>query len=237
MNKRVAVFGDSISKGIVTSGNKLHRIDANAVSLIADEYGYEVVDFSRYGQTLKRICERNLIEKFIEGADGSGEEYAVFCIGGNDADYDWRAVSQSPGEDHHPFTQPEEFAKLLDDGVDKLLHAGVKVILTILPPVDSKRYFDNVICNIADGERVLEFFGGDVTNIARSQEVYNYAIIRCAHEHSCPIIDLRTGFLLDRRYLDKYCADGAHPNEEGHRFMAEQVVKSLARQGIVLHKS
>ena len=231
MAKKVAVFGDSISKGIVFDGDKLRKIEGGFVNIIAEEYGFEIKNYSRYGLTLGKLAKTGLIESFLAETVGETDNYAVFCIGGNDADFDWKEVALSPHAEHFPHTPADKFEELLGEKVKLLLNSGVKVILTTIPPVDSERYFRNVICKIADGEKVLEFFDGDVTNISRRQEAYNYGIIRVAAENSVPVIDLRTGFLLDRKYLRRYCIDGIHPNGEGHRFMADEVARTLAAQG------
>ena len=234
MEKKIVVFGDSISKGIVSEGEKLLKLDSDAATLIEEKYGYTIINQSRYGMTLKRLCERRAVEKFLDQTDGV--EYAVLCIGGNDADYDWKAVGENPQLDHGPVTPIEEFYSLLEGTIELLQERGVNVMLCTIPPVDAVRYFDNVICRRADGDRVLEFLNGDLSNISRHQEAYNSYIVGCAVKHGCPVIDLRTGFLLDRRYLSNYCVDGVHPNCLGHRFMAEQIVLSLARQGVFLKK-
>lgn len=236
MERKVAVFGDSISKGIVYENEKLSKISEDAVTLIAEEYGYDIENYSKYGQSLKKLCEKEVFKSFVDKNECSGQIYAVICIGGNDANFNWKEVGENPRYNHHALTPVKEFEELLDKSVKILLEKCERVILTTIPPVDSKRYFENVICKMTDGEKVLEFFDGDVTNISRHQEAYNYAIIKCAIRNGCPIIDLRTGFLLDRTYLRNYCIDGVHPNGKGHRFMAEEVVRSLADQGLVLKK-
>ena len=235
MDKRVVVFGDSIAKGRIYEDNKLQKLDNNAVSLIAKEYGYEITNLAKYGLSLKKLNEKNIIENYLKETNPL-PEYAVICIGGNDADYNWKEVALSPLESHKPITPVEEFSALLNKTVALLKEVGIKVILTTIPPVSSERYFKNVICKISDGQKVLEFFDGDVTNISRHQEAYNYAIIGTAVTNDCHIIDLRTGFLLDKNYLANYCIDGIHPNACGHKFMAMEIVKSLARQGLYLTK-
>lgn len=235
MASKVAIFGDSISKGIIYENKKLLKLKDSMVNIVAEEYGLDVVNYSKYGQTLKKLTERNAVKKFLEEGGKKGD-YAVFCIGGNDADYDWAAVAKTPLEEHLPFTPIDEFEALLSENITILQNAGVHVIITTIPPVDSQRYFKEVISKVTDGEKVLEFFDGDVTNISRSQECYNLALVKCAAKYGCPIIDLRSGFLLDRKYLRNYCEDGIHPNEQGHRFMAEEVINSLTKQGLVLKK-
>ena len=72
----------------------------------------------------------------------------------------------------------------------------------------------------------MEFLNGDLTNISRYHECYNLAIVKCALENDCRLIDLRTPLLLDRKYMDLLCPDGIHPNEQGHGLMAK-VVESI----------
>ncbi len=235
MTGNVVIFGDSISKGIVYENEKLLKLKDSVVNIVAEEYGLNVVNYSKYGQTLKKLTERNAVDNFLK-VEGKRGDHAVFCIGGNDADYDWATVAKAPHENHQPVTPLDEFEKLLSCNIEKLQNAGIDVIITTIPPVDSQRYFKTVISKIADGESVLEFLDGDVTNISRHQECYNLVLLKCASKYGCPLIDLRTGFLLDRSYLRKYCEDGVHPNENGHRFMAKEVINSLAAQGVVLEK-
>lgn len=236
MQGKIAVFGDSIPKGIVTDGEKYEKLDAGVVSIIESEYGYEIENYSQYGQTLSRLDAKGTMERFGRGVDPALDNYAVISIGGNDADYDWKEVASSPRAEHKPKTPVDVFEKLLGKNVEMLKAHGVRVILTTIPPVDAGRYFSNVISKTCDGSRVLEFFEGDITNVYRGQEVYNYVILKAAGRFGCPVIDLRTGFLLDRNYLDNYCQDGIHPNAGAHRFMAEEVVRSLASQGVILKK-
>lgn len=87
----------------------------------------------------------------------------------------------------------------------------------------SAEIFSNVICTVADGSKVMEFLNGDLTNISRYHECYNLAIVKCALENNCRLIDLRTPLLLDRKYMDLLCPDGIHPNEQGHMLMAKVV--------------
>ena len=85
MDKRVVVFGDSIAKGIIYENNKLQKLDDNAVSLIAKEFGCEITNLAKYGLSLKKLNEKNVIENYLKETQIL-PEYAVICIGGNDAD-------------------------------------------------------------------------------------------------------------------------------------------------------
>lgn len=77
------------------------------------------------------------------------------------SDYDWKMVVQFPNEQHYPKTTPDKFEKLLSI-IKKLQSNNLKVVLTTIPPIDSKRYFENVIKKVADGSMVLKFLNHDI---------------------------------------------------------------------------
>ena len=140
---------------------------------------------------------------------------AVIELGGNDADFDWKAVAATPDFCHTSKTSPEEFSVLYKETLDKLLNAGVEVVPCTIPPVMSERYFSNVISKVADGDRVLEFFKGDVDTIYRHQEMFNNEILKNSYAKGLNIIDLRQRFLTSLQFKNLMCRDGIHPNEKG----------------------
>lgn len=213
--KKITVFGDSIGKGVFTDGGKIEVIKDNAVKLFEEWKGIEIDNRSGYGQSLKRLLDKGVIEKYIAGLDKSKRNIAVIELGGNDADFDWKAVADAPHENHYPKTGIEEFslayAKLLKD----LRSAGVETVACTIVPISSERYFDNVICKITDGEKVLEYFRGDVNTIHRHQEMFNNEILKNSYAKGLNIIDLRQRFLTSLQFKNLMCRDGIHPNEKG----------------------
>ena len=65
MMMRTVVFGDSIAKGIVTIQGKIETIEDNAVRLISNYYKTEIDNISFYGQTLKRIYDKKIVDKSL----------------------------------------------------------------------------------------------------------------------------------------------------------------------------
>lgn len=223
--KNLVIFGDSIPKGIIYEGGRIKRAKICAVDILIDHYKFDSVrNFSVYGQTLARLMKKGTIDEYLKTVDYSAMNYAAICIGGNDADYDWRTIAQSPDEFHLPLTPINEYSKMLDDAVKKLLSAGHKVFLLTLPPVNSQLYFSNVISKIADGENILRFLNGDVSNIYRHQELFNYEVIKCAYTNGVRLLDIRSALLNDIDCYDKYCIDGVHPNEQGQSFLADTII-------------
>lgn len=221
-NKRgITVFGDSISRGLYLENGRICRIGQSAVSILSEKYCLETDNFSSYGQTLKKCWEKGHFERFIRETR-RGSILAV-ALGGNDCDYRWEEVEKSPLAEQKPNTPLYEFEDILRKAIALLRANGRVPVLLSLPPIDPERYFRNVICARADGERILEFFRGDVTNIARHQEAYNLAIAKAALRNGCSFIDFRTELLLRPDYLSLLSDDGIHPNERGHAEIARIV--------------
>ena len=212
----ITVFGDSIGKGVVTDNGKIEVVKDNAVELLEKSNLIKIDNRSIFGQSLKRISKRGLIDKYIDGVTCDKKNVVVLELGGNDSDFDWRKVSENPEFAHLPQTPIDEFSKLYVDVVDKLLSAGVKVVVCTIVPIDSYRFFNNFIGNQADKQRVLEFFKGDYNIIHRHQETFNNEIIKIAYQKGLRLIDLRKKFLTTHVFDDLMCLDGIHPNGKGH---------------------
>ncbi len=223
----ITVFGDSITKGVGYRNGRFVHMDCSAVEIIERHYGIKIRNVSSIGQTVKKIYERDLIGSLIKDCDVGRQKCAVFALGGNDGDYDWVKVASSPKAHHEPFTSPEEFKAMLDEMTERLVSHRVKTVFVSLPPIDAERYFER-IGDLADKDKIKEFFCGDVTCIYRRQEIYNDAVMRCAFEHGCKYIDTRSRFLSVPSLLDYLCEDGIHLNDAGQKILADEVIKQLS---------
>lgn len=228
-NCKITVFGDSIPKGVFLENKKLRKTEVNAVQILEQNYGINIDNRSNFGQTLARLINKGEVEKFVNTLDTHKYNLVVFCIGGNDADYDWQSVATTPLSQHGANTDINNFETILESSIKLLQSKGVRVAVTTLLPVDSKRFFDNVICSLADGEQVLKFLNGDLSNISRHQQCYNDCILKVAMRNACDIIDLRREFCMKNDYLDYMCDDGIHPNAHGQMLMADTVASYIER--------
>ena len=226
-NYNITLIGDSIAKGIATENMRLTRLDTCASILVGEYLGANINNLSVYGQTIGRVEEKKLVEKYIENLDKSKNNKVVFSIGGNDADFDWVEVGKNPSFNHQPKTSHKIFETTLRKMIRMLKNEGVDVWITGLPPVDSYRYFDRVICKIANGENVLDFLDEDISNIQRHQEFYNFLLYKIAVTENCGFLDIRSIFLKDKNFLEKFCSDGVHPNKEGHKMIADEIIKQI----------
>ncbi len=223
---KITIFGDSIPKGLYLNDGHIERIEHSAVNLTAQRFNLSINNFSIFGQTLKKCFEKGHFQRWIEERK-SENDIPVISLGGNDSDYDWPSVAKDPLSPHLPFTPLHDFENILDKLTRCLKNAGVNPVFTLLPPIDSQRYFNNVISRRADRDKVLEFLQGDITNISRHQECYSFAILKNALENHCDFIDIRTPFLMQTNYLSCLADDGVHPNEKGHAVIAACVIKYI----------
>jgi len=228
----ITLIGDSIAKGIIINDTKLTKVQNSACSLIEQFLNCKIKNLSVFGQTLKRVAEKKIIETYITNLDSTMRNIVVFSIGGNDSDYDWQEVAKDPTLNHDPKTKSDEFITLLKQMINKLKKKGVDVWITGLPPVNSEKYFKNVISKVADGNAILKFYGGDITNIQRHQELYNFLLYKTAISTDCKFLDVRSHFLKKRDFLNSYCKDGAHPNEQGHKEIATEIINQLIYYGV-----
>ena len=215
-NVKITVFGDSIGKGVITDGGKIEVLKNSAVSLFEENMGVEIQNRSVYGQSLKRIYDRAIIDNYLNEIDTTCKNVAVIELGGNDADFNWRKVSLNPNENHESNTSIKDFSKMYHEVIEKLMMAGVKVITCTIVPIDSERFFNNVIGALADKNKVLEFFKGDFNTIHRHQEMFNNEILKNSYRYGIPVIDLRRKFLESNEFENLMCRDGIHPNLKGH---------------------
>lgn len=77
----ITVFGDSISKGLYLKGDRINRLEINAVQLVMDKYGIDIDNKSAFGQSLQRIYNKKVIEKYLAEIDHSRHNIAVLTLG------------------------------------------------------------------------------------------------------------------------------------------------------------
>lgn len=123
----IRVWGDSILKGIVfDSARKRYTIiKDNALSLLSEKVVTPIQNFSRMGATAPEALKA-LKAKL---ADASLEnQIVVFEVGGNDCDFDWKAVADTPEAEHQPKTPVAVFAgcfaRVCFGGFARGRHAG-----------------------------------------------------------------------------------------------------------------
>jgi lysophospholipase L1-like esterase len=222
---KLCLFGDSISKGVVIDAlRERYTVTKNCFAniLSSGSIDLELTNFSMLGCTVGK--GQSMINRHIRAVEAS--ELLVLEYGGNDSDHNWKEIAADPAGEHLPKTPVAEFGRTYRSIIDKLNTMGKRIAMLNLPPIDERKYFDWFSRGL-DRTRILRWLGGNVTYIYRFHELYNVAVCNIAAERGVPLIDIRTAFLEKRNYSDFLCDDGIHPDEKGHRLIAEAIARAM----------
>lgn len=223
--RKLLIYGDSILRGITYSqelgrhklckGYKLESLGA---------LGYDVKNHCRMGATIVRGMD--ILDKTLDECDENTT--VLFEFGGNDCDHDWKAVSEHPTEKHTPRILPETFITSYKDAIDKVRACGAEVLMANMIPIDHERYMQTISKNNSY-ENILNWLG-DTSMLYRFQEHYNRIVEHLCTQMQCPLIDLRSAFLLSHDYKTMISLDGIHPTEAGHDLIEETLHDFLQSQ-------
>jgi len=217
--RNVEIFGDSILKGVqLDDENTRYHVDNNIdVNMLEKKFLLSISNFSKFGCTIAKAFA--MIEKRF-GNDLHNCDAIVLNLGGNDCDFDWKAVAEHPDDEHQPATPLEDFAEIYKKIIEFLKEKGIRPILTTLPPLDAQRFFNWFCGGLEKKANVLEWLGG-VEAIYRWHENYSRTIEKIAEETGTLLVDLRGAFLKHRKLEHLLCADGTHPNTEGQKVITQ----------------
>jgi hypothetical protein len=220
----VCIFGDSIMKGVIFDairGRYIFLKNSFLNILGRNNSSVKVDNFAKFG------CTITAGKKIIEKHSGKLSEYRYTALefGGNDCDFDWKAISERPDDEHIPNTPLDEFETIYSEIIDNVAEAGSRPVLFSLPPLNAARYFAWISRGL-NPENILKWLG-DVEHIYRWHEMYNLAVLKLAAVKDVVLIDIRKAFLETRNYLNLLCEDGIHPNEAGHALISEAIRKSV----------
>lgn len=212
----IALYGDSILKGIqINPVNKKYYINNNIdVKMLSEKYSIQIKNYSSFGCTVTK--GKNVLKKTLEA--NSSCDAIIMDYGGNDCDYNWKAISENPEGNHSPNTPIDLFMETYCDIIDTLKKRDIIPILTTLPPLEPQKFFD-WFCRDMNKKNILMWLG-DIKNIYYHQENYSKAIERIALEKEVPLVDLRGEFLKTKNINALLCEDGTHPNTLGQKVMA-----------------
>jgi len=217
--RNVEVFGDSILKGVQLDDDNMHyRVDNNIdVDMLEKKFLLNISNFSKFGCTISKafsVIERRFNSNKLQC------DAIVLNLGGNDCDFDWKAVADDPDAEHEPNTPLDVFAETYRKMIEFLKENGIRPIITTLPPLDAQKFFNWFCGGLDKSANVLKWLGS-VESIYRWQENYSRTIEKIAEETGTLLVDLRGAFLKHRRIENLLCADGTHPNTEGQRVITQ----------------
>lgn len=220
-NLNFCIFGDSVGKGVVLSDTGRYASGSPDINSLTGRDDITLKNYSRFGFVTGKTLW--LIEKC---GDEIASSDAVFIeVGGNDCDFDWQSISETPDEEHLCKTPPALFEKIYTELLKKAKAFGKKVFALNLPPIVAARYFKNIsqragVC----AENVLKWLGS-VETIYRYQEMYSIMVEKIARAVDVALIDIRSAFLADHHYEELICEDGIHPNSKGYELIYKSVIE------------
>ncbi|MEA5060415.1 MAG: SGNH/GDSL hydrolase family protein [Candidatus Pelethousia sp.] len=209
----VVIYGDSIMKGATPEGGSRYRsVLPRFLPTLMEKYGLAVTNRARFGCTIDKGYA--MLQKDLS-AQIAPYHFALVEYGGNDCDYDWKAVAAAPDANHQPHTSIAEFLRTLEHMADELIQKGVKPLLMTLPPIDAERYLSFICRDGTNRENIVKWLG-ETQMIYRFQEMYSASILKLALHRGFPLVDVRPYFLDKHNYADLISIDGIHPSEEGY---------------------
>lgn len=231
--QKIAVWGDSILKGIIQNGQNADNptmkqysaIPDNALYLSASRFNIEITNHCYFGCTCtkgKLVLERDL-KRGIDCDTG------IIEFGGNDCDYDWAVFSNNPDSQNNPHTPLDIFIQTMQEMIDTLRKNYIRPVLMTLPPLVADCYY-RTICRGLNHENIMHWLG-DAEYLYRWHEMYSAEIGKLAAKNNCFLVDMRKAFLREHNYQRLMCSDGIHPNEEGHKFMSSVFEEAVLESG------
>jgi acyl-CoA thioesterase I len=227
---KVALYGDSISKGIVWDGESgRYRVIAdNYAALVGQKLKGTLSNRAMFGMTMGKATARSAKDLDLMKPE-ERPDMVLVEYGGNDCDFDLEAIARDPAAHHGPKTDISLFRDLLRALIVRFSSRHVLPVLLTLPPLDADRYFSWVSRNSPEAAANILAWLGSISKIYWWQERYNAAVLEVASETGTHVIDIRSAFLREPDYRDYLCADGIHPNGAGHALIAARVGDWLER--------
>ncbi|MBO5040108.1 MAG: SGNH/GDSL hydrolase family protein [Clostridia bacterium] len=217
--KSFAIFGDSIGRGVMYDpNNDSYETNRGFVSMLEKRWGIRAINCTRFGQTVSKGLK--MLERKLESIRAC--DFVFLEFGGNDSDYDWKAIAADPDASYSPKTVLSEFVAIYKKLIATVREAGLTPIVLNLPPIEHNMYFDRVRhgCN---GDNILKWLKGDKTEISRWHGSYSDEIKNICRESEVKMIDIRSAF-EGRDLTQLVCPDGIHPNEKGHELIYEKIL-------------
>jgi lysophospholipase L1-like esterase len=226
---KLVALGDSVIKGVIldsVEGRGCYSLaDKSIVDRCAECLGVEGVNLGKMGCTIE--AGERILDRFTDRVTGA--RFVLLECGGNDSDYDWKAIAEAPSDTHLARTPIEVFESVYERVVNKVKELGAIPLVLSLPPMDAQRYFEFFSNGWSQDRKdnVLRWLGGSTNTIMSGHELYNLATMRVAQRTGAQWIDVTSGLLKDNHFRDYLCDDGIHPNEMGQRKMAEAIMSAL----------
>jgi lysophospholipase L1-like esterase len=219
MISTIQVFGDSIMKGVLLDPVKerYYTIKSHGALWLEKQFGLSITNTSLFGCTITKGMQ--LVERAMNR--GVRSDVVLLEFGGNDCDFNWKEVAETPSAEHTPNTPLELFDTCFRKLIAYIRSMDMQPLMMTIPPIHAERYLQWISHFGPDKNRILEFLKGDVENISAYQAMYSQTVSNIAQQTDTKIVDVRSRFLDTGDFASLMCKDGIHPNEAGHKVMTD----------------
>lgn len=221
---RVITFGDSVMRGVVNINGEYHACRNSFVHLCEKSFEIDVTNRAKFGSTI--VEGEAILERALERIDEFTERFVFLEFGGNDCDFDWKAISDLSSGKVDSKTPISIFRNYYYAMIDMIRRVGKEPVILSLPPIDSTKYYQWITRNL-DSNNILSFLEGDIKFLENWHERYNLEVFQIARNKNAKIIDITSPILEKKNYSNYLCIDGIHPNEEGHILIADAIYREM----------
>lgn len=220
-NYKFLVSGDSISKGVIFDQDRRKYVilKDNYIAQLQSKLNGVIHNTARFGNTIIKG-----IGKLKKDILKYNPDVVLIEYGGNDCDFNWKEVSNNPNNNHKPKTDLNSFENKLKETLSFLKNNKIVPVVMTLPPLQADRYLKWISKNDPLIETKILRWLGNVTNIYIWQEKYSNTVLNIAKETNTKWIDIRKAFLQHPDFTKLLCLDGIHPNEIGHKIIANKII-------------
>ena len=219
MSGKVSVFGDSILRGVQVDPLRRRYCvnDSMGLSAIASRYGISVQNFSKLGCTITKAWF--YVQKMFSKIDA---DMVLMNFGGNDCDFNWTSIAESPMDVHAPNTEIGEFSSTYGQIVDHVKARRRMPVLSTLVPVQKDKYVE-YICrrDNLDRNNVNLWMENNNIDLDGLHGTYSDAVAAVARSREIPLLDLRSAFISQGDVGALLCDDGIHPNARGQKLISD----------------
>ena len=222
---KIICFGDSITRGVTYIKGRLRIIKNNYPNILQELFGgHEVEPVQVVNKGVFNDNSQQLLERLEKDVLAEHPSIVLIGIGGNDCNFRWTEVAESPKETHSPTVPLQDYIDNIRSLITSVKKEGITPILLALPPLDPVRYYDYTAK--LSSTKISEWIC-KVGGIEHWHGMYNRTLKKTAKELGVMLIDIRTAMKRAGDLSELISDDGIHPTEAGYQAIAHEVYYSL----------